>query len=219
MVLQALLLYLASTSTSSRNASSADPNNGRDPEKGPDTLDSSDFDKILRYDTNDAFGGQQDGLSARGNVTVNPPVPRRSRRLSSATVISSFSNTLSSVNTPSWLHRLKVFIFPPKENINSFIPNYRIIPIISGVIIPFSILLELPGFDRALVHFAPRTTKLSKSPTKPSLFWMSVWGSALQCALIANVCLIMRFLEKRVKTMTILCATFLTVHGAHLWFH
>lgn len=217
MVLQALLLYLASTSTSSRNASSADPNNGRDPEKGPDTLDSSDFDKILRYDTNDAFGGQQDGLSARGNVTVNPPVPRRSRRLSSATVISSFSNTLSSVNTPSWLHRLKVFIFPPKENINSFIPNYRIIPIISGVIIPFSILLELPGLTE---HWYIRTEDNKVVEHRPNPLILDVGlGFSVACALIANVCLIMRFLEKRVKTMTILCATFLTVHGAHLWFH
>jgi hypothetical protein len=38
-------------------------------------------------------------------------------------------------------------------------------------------------------------------------------GISFACAVVANICLITRFLEKRVKTMTILCATFLTIHG------
>lgn len=38
-------------------------------------------------------------------------------------------------------------------------------------------------------------------------------GISMACALIANICLIVRFLEKRIKTTTIICVVLLTIHG------
>jgi hypothetical protein len=32
-------------------------------------------------------------------------------------------------------------------------------------------------------------------------------------AVIANVCLVLRFMEMRVKLMTLICVVFLTIHG------
>jgi hypothetical protein len=35
----------------------------------------------------------------------------------------------------------------------------------------------------------------------------------MACALAANICLVARFLEKKVKVMTVGCIIFLTIHG------
>lgn len=54
-------------------------------------------------------------------------------------------------NTP-WRHRLKNFLFPktsPEDCENITVPNYRYMPILSGIVIPFSILLEIPGLTYA----------------------------------------------------------------------
>jgi hypothetical protein len=212
MFLKGLLLYVAASrsTNASRNPSAAS-----DPEKGSETVVSDDLDRTPGL-ANGRNGEVLDGAPYDRNGAVyptNPTIPRRFRRLSSATVLTSFSNPLTLVKPPSWLHKFKVFIFPPKEDINSFIPNYRITPIISGIVIPFSILLELPGVTE---HWYIRTEYNKTIESRPNTEILNVGlGVSVACAVIANICLIMRFMEKRVKTMTILCTTFLTIHGTH----
>jgi hypothetical protein len=41
----------------------------------------------------------------------------------------------------------------------------------------------------------------------------------MAAALVANVCLIIRFLEKRVKQMTIIALCLLSVHGSFMSLH
>ncbi|EGO03438.1 hypothetical protein SERLA73DRAFT_45542, partial [Serpula lacrymans var. lacrymans S7.3] len=113
--------------------------------------------------------------------------------------------------TPSWWSRFTNSVFPPSDDdIESYIPHYRYTPIISGIIIPFAILLEIPGLTE---KWYIRTQKGHIVDTQPNPAILDVGlGFSIGCALIANICLIIRFLEKRVKTMTILCTVFLTIH-------
>lgn len=129
------------------------------------------------------------------------------RRFSSFT---SFSKSLLSMDTPTWFQKIKYFVFPPKEDIESFIPNYRYIPILSGLLMPFSLLLEIPGLTQ-LWYIRTENNEIVERRLNPAILDVGI-GISFACAVIANVCLIMRFLEKRVKTMTILCAVFLTIH-------
>lgn len=114
----------------------------------------------------------------------------------------------------SVLSRIWSTVFPSpsnEEEIRAYIPNYRILPIISGIIIPFCILLEIPGLT---AHWYIRTEGSTIVTTKPNPPLLDA-GIALSifCAVVANLCLVIRFLEKRIKTMTILCTVFLSIHG------
>ncbi|KAI0827166.1 hypothetical protein BC628DRAFT_1409942 [Trametes gibbosa] len=109
--------------------------------------------------------------------------------------------------------RLKSYLWPTDDknaDLDSLVPNYRWTPIISGVVIPFSILLEIPGlterwYIRTENH---QTVEIRKNPVILEV------GLAISiaCGLIANVALVLRFLEKRVQTVTLICIIFLTVH-------
>ncbi|KAH7882329.1 hypothetical protein F5I97DRAFT_1909487 [Phlebopus sp. FC_14] len=113
---------------------------------------------------------------------------------------------------PRLLSRIRTFFFPscPEDELESYIPNYRQMPIISGIIIPFSILLAIPGITE---HWYIRTQGTEIVDTQPNSVILDVGlGFSLACAILANICLIVRFLEKRVKTMTILCIGFLSIH-------
>ncbi|KAJ3996122.1 hypothetical protein F5050DRAFT_1761769 [Lentinula boryana] len=114
---------------------------------------------------------------------------------------------------PAWWIKLKAFLYPPdlqNESGSSSIPNYRYTPIFSAVIIPFSILLEIPGLTG---NWYIRTINNQTVEKRPNPILLDVaLGISMGCALVANVALIVRFLEKNVKLMTILCVTFLTLH-------
>ncbi|EPQ53675.1 voltage-gated potassium channel [Gloeophyllum trabeum ATCC 11539] len=127
-----------------------------------------------------------------------------------------FVSLASSSKTPaSWWSKFKAILFPPYDlgspsNIDQYVPNYRSTPILAGIVIPFSILLEIPGltdywYIRTMNH---HTVDYRSNPS------ILVAGLCISMAsgIIANLCLIMRFLEKRVKSMTILCVVFLTIH-------
>ncbi|KAF8522657.1 hypothetical protein JB92DRAFT_3094201 [Gautieria morchelliformis] len=91
-----------------------------------------------------------------------------------------------------------------------FIPNYRWLPILSGVTIPFAILLQIPGLTE---HWYVRTANnktVESLPNPPLLLVANV--IAMAAALAANICLIIRFLEKRVKQMTIIALCLLSMH-------
>ena len=113
-----------------------------------------------------------------------------------------------------WFTRLKSIIFPPDDDasLEKFIPNYRWTPILAGVVIPFSILLEVPGLTE---HWYIRTEANTIVETRSNSVILDVaLAFSMACAVCANICLILRFLEKRVKAVTLLTIFFLTTHGA-----
>ncbi|THV07162.1 voltage-gated potassium channel [Dendrothele bispora CBS 962.96] len=121
------------------------------------------------------------------------------------TATGSFSN-----EPPHWWSKFKEFLYPDIEDDLSVEPNYRYTPIISGVVIPFAILLEIPGLTE---HWYIRTNGNKTVETRPNPAILDVGlGLSMGCALIANIALIMRFLERRVKTTTVICVVFLTIH-------
>ncbi|KAI0698041.1 hypothetical protein C8T65DRAFT_742946 [Cerioporus squamosus] len=153
-------------------------------------------------------------------LTTNTP-HRRIRRVYSNVTRAAFSepaqaNASSDDLTappPSMFARIKAYVWPSDNqmaDIDSFVPNYRWTPIISGIVIPFSILLEIPGLTE---RWYIRTENNKTVETRPNPAILDVGlGISIACALIANVGLVLRFLEKRVQTVTLLCIVFLTIH-------
>lgn len=154
--------------------------------------------------------------------TVDPLTgARRLHRLGSATTGTFFSSTIDSKTASDlfppqhWWRRATAYVFPPEESeasLEKFVPHYRWTPIISGVLVPFSILLEIPGLTE---HWYIRTenNKVIETRSNPAILDVGL-AVSMACALAANICLILRFLERRVKTVTILTILFLTLHGA-----
>lgn len=90
-------------------------------------------------------------------------------------------------------------------------PTYRIFPIFSGIVVPFSILLSIPSLTE---HWYVRTGpdgKLIETRPNPRLLDVAI-ATSMTCALVACACLVSRFTERKVKLMTLLCIIFLTVH-------
>lgn len=115
---------------------------------------------------------------------------------------------------PSWFSRFKTALFgnPEEDQDEGYIPNYRLTPIFSGVMIPFSILLEIPGLTG---RWYIRTEGNTIVETRPNTVILDVGlGFSMFCAVVANICVVLRFLEKgEVKKMTILAIIALTIHG------
>ncbi|KAJ7590585.1 hypothetical protein C8J56DRAFT_537402 [Mycena floridula] len=110
-----------------------------------------------------------------------------------------------------WYSKLKAVLNPDTdEDIIETVPNYRYTPILAGMGIPLSILLDIPGLTE---HWYIRTLDNQTVETRPNP-WILVIALAfsMACGVAANAALIVRFLEKRVKLMTILCILFLTLH-------
>jgi potassium channel subfamily K, other eukaryote len=129
------------------------------------------------------------------------------------------NSTLITGVVPSGLSRfwssLKGFVDTKTslEDLESYVPQYRSLPILSGIVIPFSILLEIPGLTDS---WYIRTVDNKVVETQPNSLILYVGlGFSLACGVIANICLFLRFLEKNVKVMTVLCIIFLTIHGMY----
>ncbi|KAF8804602.1 voltage-gated potassium channel [Phlegmacium glaucopus] len=90
-------------------------------------------------------------------------------------------------------------------------PTYRGLPIISGVLIPFSILLSIPGLTaRWYIKTDENHVTLDTRPN-PLLLDLGM-GFSMACGVLANICLVVRFAERNVLWMTWLCIVFLTLH-------
>ncbi|KAF8880080.1 hypothetical protein BD779DRAFT_1110534 [Infundibulicybe gibba] len=113
---------------------------------------------------------------------------------------------------PSRLARVKDFLNPTTSSadLESYIPTFRYAPIISGLIIPFSILLEIPALTE---HWYIRTEfgEIVETRENPVLLDVAM-ALSMACGVFANVCLVLRFLETRIKLTTLFCVFFLTIH-------
>ena len=98
---------------------------------------------------------------------------------------------------------------------NPTIRSYRLLPIFSGIMIPFSVMLSIPsltgpwyvrtGEDNVLLETRPNTPLLN-----------AAMALSMVCGIIASTCLVIRFAERKVKLMTMLCVIFLTLHGSYI---
>jgi len=103
-------------------------------------------------------------------------------------------------------------LFHPHLVISETSPIYRILPIFSGTMVPFSILLDIPSLTG---HWYVRTGPNGETiETRPNPRLLNVaMAVSMAFALFACTCLVIRFTERAVKSMTILCIIFLTAHG------
>jgi hypothetical protein len=91
--------------------------------------------------------------------------------------------------------------------------RFRYTPLLAGVLIPFAILLEVPGLtERWYVQtYGDQTVNTQPNP--------AILDAGLALSMVAgvgaNICLILRFLEWRIRLVTLLCIAFLTFHGPH----
>jgi len=103
-------------------------------------------------------------------------------------------------------------LFHPHLVISETSPTYRILPIFSGIVVPFSILLDIPSLTgNWYVRTGPNGETIETRPN-PRLLNVAM-AVSMACALFACICLVIRFTERAVKSMTILCIIFLTAHG------
>ena len=155
-------------------------------------------------DLEETLGGESaDGASNEGRSGRGVP-------LTSTGTISSM-NTFSRPSLPNWLVRIKDVLFVSHQDHEEFIPNYRRAVIVSGSLVPFSILLEIPGLTE---HWYIRTYGYQIVESQKNPPWIIIALSfSLALAVIANVALVNRFLERRVKRCTIISIIALTIHG------
>ncbi|KAK4685486.1 hypothetical protein P7C73_g4663, partial [Tremellales sp. Uapishka_1] len=89
-------------------------------------------------------------------------------------------------------------------------PKYRWTPILSGLLQPFSILLEIPSLTE---HWYVKT--VNNIPVvyqaNPTLLDVGL-GISMFCAVVANIALISRFLERRVYISTVTTIIGLSIH-------
>ncbi|KAG8970668.1 hypothetical protein FRC03_004050 [Tulasnella sp. 419] len=111
-----------------------------------------------------------------------------------------------------WIRRIRYFIWQndPDADSGEFIPNYRYLPILSGILSPFAILLEIPALTEPW-YIRTEGNKTVETRSNPMVLEAGM-AVSMAFAVIANTALIMRFLEKRVKVMTIICMLFLILH-------
>jgi hypothetical protein len=114
---------------------------------------------------------------------------------------------------PGFLTRVKAVLFPPLDEGKPLsTSDYRTLPIISGLIIPFSILLEIPGLTDDWYIRTDANVVIERRPN-PVLLDIAL-GFSMFFALVANISLICRFLDKGpVLVMTLITIASLTIHG------
>ncbi|KAG0707998.1 hypothetical protein DFH29DRAFT_561772 [Suillus ampliporus] len=214
MALQTLIaLIFAFTATGTRVS---------DPEKGPETLsETSNGNRNSSAPVDNGEGEDEDEDEERDvvhethlDVDVDDDEdesPPDGSDLGSQTDPLQLAGHLDSPEKrPSLWARAKSFMVPPSSDDLCFAPNYRYTPLITGIVIPFSILLDIPGLTG---HWYIRTEDYNTVQTRPNPVILDIGlAFSITCAVIANVCIILRFLEKWVMATTILCIVFLSIH-------
>ncbi len=90
--------------------------------------------------------------------------------------------------------------------------TYRILPIFSGLMIPFSIMLSIPSLTG---QWYIRTEDNVTTEIRPNPILLNVaMGFSMACAVLANAFLVIRFAERSVKLMTLASIGFLTLQGS-----
>jgi hypothetical protein len=96
-------------------------------------------------------------------------------------------------------------------------PTYRVLPIFSGIVVPFAILLAIPSLtDRWYIRTGENHVIIDSKPNS----WLLIAGTTISmvCAILASGCLVVRFAERAIKPMTLLAIAFLIVHGEPTYF-
>ncbi|KAG5651636.1 hypothetical protein H0H81_007979 [Sphagnurus paluster] len=126
--------------------------------------------------------------------------PRKKRLF---TTLSTFSTMSGASGISNWWTRTKRFLNPRTSaaDMEAYVPHYRLMPIISGIIIPFSILLEIPGITADwYISIDENNNIVGTRPNTPILDIGLSFSIAL--AVLANLCLVVRFLEKKINGLT-----------------
>ncbi|KAJ7154605.1 hypothetical protein C8R46DRAFT_1117876 [Mycena filopes] len=218
---KALAIILPLTSAAA-GRSAPDPEKGRPEDLEPNTRPPSDAEGE-DFDDEDELEHEEDDLEHEHDMNdvihdmevenaqdSGPPARGLTRR--GRTYSSSLSLIARAPISPAWWTKLKALLNPKTthQDLEAYLPNYRYTPILSGIVIPFSILLEIPGLTE---HWYIRTVENITVENVPNPRILNVGlGLSMACALAANICLVVRFLEKKVKLMTIGCIVFLTIH-------
>ncbi|KIM33982.1 hypothetical protein M408DRAFT_88820 [Serendipita vermifera MAFF 305830] len=157
---------------------------------------------------------RDNGISSSSEKLTNERPPRRKPRRT--TSISSTSVAVAK-KPYTWSRRAlratRKFVFEPDKGLEEgYAPKYRYLPILSGLIVPFSILLEVPGLTE---HWYQRQEGLEviEYQANPTLLNIGL-GFSIASAVIANICLILRFLERRIGSATVAAICFLLIHDA-----
>lgn len=112
---------------------------------------------------------------------------------------------------PGLLARLKSIIFPSQDE-DKPLSHHRILPVVSGLVIPFSILLEIPGLTDSWYIRTDQNVVVESRPNPAGLHLML--AISMVFAVLANVSMICRFLEKGpVLATTLITMASLTIHG------
>jgi len=177
----------------------------RDPEKGSPRDDQEDGPEDVEELDDFEDDVDEDGDQPEQGIPLT----------STATFSSSSITNISRPSLPKWLVKIKEALFGSRGEREQIVPNYRRTPIISGSLIPFSILLEIPGLTEPwyVRTYGSQTVETRKDPPLV-LIAISI---SMALAVLANVALIFRFLERRVKRNTIICIVSLTIHGKSLF--
>jgi hypothetical protein len=92
--------------------------------------------------------------------------------------------------------------------------RYRILPIIAGILIPLSILLSIPSLTNQWHVQTDGNVALEARPR--TLHHIVAMSLSMACGVLANICLVLRFAERSVKKMTLLCIVLLSINGSCL---
>lgn len=117
---------------------------------------------------------------------------------------------------PGLWPRLKAIVFPPQDE-DKPLSHHRILPVVSGLVIPFSILLEIPGLTERWYIRTDGDVVVESRPNPAS--FDAMLAISMIFGVLANIALICRFLEKGpVLATTLITMAFLTIHGnPRLW--
>ena len=208
-------LYLASLLVPHRGREEEHSEDQEDPEKADGDMDPVADDENEEEshditDDNESNQGSDTQDADEGEPGEQSPPPER--RVTFSTAPTGDSTSLGKTPTkPRLLDRLKSFVFPSHDE-DEHPNNHRILPVISGLVIPFSILLEIPGLTDTWYIRTNQNAVIQNLPTPPSL--EALLGISMFFAVVANVTLICRFLEKGpVLATTLITIASLTIHG------